>query len=133
MRKRLAKIGFAALAIPLLVWAVPLAVGFFNAKALQGCFLIGSCGCSHDIFLLVEEKEAFNYCPGHKDKKLIGPVSRSADVITIIRARDSLPIYEIKRDNGAYFLSFSPTKGSWRQVDRITNPWRTTLRSYFPE
>lgn len=134
MRKRLVKIGRAALVVILLIWVVPVAFGFFSAKTLQGCFRLASCACGHDVFLLVEEKEAFDYCPGHKEKKLIGPVSRSGDLITVLRAKDSRPEYEIKREDGVYFLRFLSIKNnSWSQVDRITNPWRTTLRSYFPE
>ena len=134
MRKLLVKIGAAALVVILLIWAVPVAIGFFNAKALQGCFLLGNCGCGHDVFLLVEEKEAFDYCPGHDDKKLIGPVSRTGDLIKVIRARDSRPAFEIKREDSAYFVRFLRIKDTrWNQIDRITNPWRTTLRSYFPE
>jgi len=134
MKKWLVRVCVSLSAVALLVWTVPLVIGILSAKALQGSFLLASCACGHDIFLLVEGGEAFDSCPGHGEKKLIGPVTRSGDTVTVLRAGDSRPEYEIKRENDGYHLRFLPIKdGSWHRVERITNPWRTTLRGYFPE
>lgn len=133
-KKRPIVIGTIAGATALLVWAVPVAVGSAQAKPLLGSFLIARCGCGHDIFYLIEETQAFDYCPGHKERKLIGSVTRTGNWVSVGRARDSAPDFELKQEKGGYFLRYSSLKDDdWHAVDQITNPWRTSLRSYFPE
>ena len=133
-KKRLIMIGTIAGAAALLAWAIPVAAGLAQAKPLLGSFMLARCVCGHDIFYLIEETQAFDYCPGHKEKKLIGPVTRAGNLVRVARARDSAPVFELKLEKGGYFLKFSSLKDDdWDAVDQITNPWRTSLRSYFPE
>ena len=134
IKSRLVTISTIAVAVTLLIWAIPVAIGFAQALPLQGSFLLGQCACGHEIFYLIEEAQAFDYCPGHKEKKLVGPVSKNGDLIRISRAKDLAPDFELKLENGGHYLRFLPVKDDeWHYVDQVTNPWRTSLRSYFPE
>ena len=134
MKKRLIVISLFAAGMAFLIWAIPVAIGSARAKPLQGSFLVAGCACGHEIFYLIEHEHAYDYCPGHKEKKLIGPVSRNGNLISVFRARDSVPDFDLKFEKGNHYLKFLSIKDhEWNKIDQITNPWRTLLRSYFPE
>lgn len=134
MKKRIYIIGMFIAAIALLIWAVPIAVGRAQAKPLEGSFLIANCACGHDVFYLIEGGSAYDYCPGHKEKKLIGSVVTDKNHLTVLRAKDGNPDFELKLQDGTYYLRYPALKDDdWDSVAQISNPWRTSWRSYFPE
>lgn len=134
MKNRLRIFGILFAITTLLIWTVPMAVGYARAKTLQGSFFIANCACGHDIFYLIENGRAYDYCPGHKDKKLIGGVVVSDNQLVALRAKDNQPEFELKVDDGSYYLRYPILKDDdWDLVEQTTNPWRTTFRSYLPE
>lgn len=134
MKKRIYIIGMFIAATALLIWCVPIAIGRAQAKPLEGSFLIANCACGHDVFYLIEGGLAYDYCPGHKEKKLIGSVVTNNSHLTILRAKDGIPDIELKLQDGTYYLRYPTLKDDdWDPVEQISNPWRTSWRSYFPE
>ena len=134
MKKQIYIVGIFIAAITLLIWRVPIAIGRAKAKPLEGSFLIANCACGHDVFYLIEGGLAYDYCPGHKEKKLIGSVVTDQNHLTVLRAKDGTPDVELKLQDGTYYLQYPTLKDyDWYPVEQISNPWRTSWRSYFPE
>ena len=134
MKKRIYAIGMIIAAVTLLIWCVPMLIGRAQSKPLEGSFLIANCACGHDIFYLIEGGMAYDYCPGHDEKKLIGSVAEANNQIKVLRSKDGVPDVELKLQDGTYYLRYPTLKDDdWDPVEQITDPWRTSWRSYFPE
>lgn len=134
MKKRIYISIMVIAATALLIWCVPIAIGRAQAKPLEGSFLIATCACGHDVFYHIEGGVAYDYCPGHKQKKLIGHVTTNKGHLTVLRSKDGTPDFELKRQDGTYYLRYPRLKNDdWHAVEKISNPWRTSWRSYFPE
>jgi hypothetical protein len=91
MKKRVYIIGMFIVATALLIWCVPIAIGRAQAKPLEGSFLIANCLCGHDVFYLIEGGFAYDYCSGHKEKRLIGSIVTYNSHLTVLRAKDGNP------------------------------------------
>jgi len=134
MKNRIKIFSVFSVVIALLLWLIPILVGKARVKPLEGSFLVGNCACNHDIFYLIEAGQAYDYCPGHKEKKLIGATTQTSQQVTVYRENNNEPAFQLKLEDNTYYLRFPSLEGSvWTQVEQISNPWRTSLRSYFPE
>ena len=134
MKKRIKIIGLIFIAVPLLVWCIPLLIARTQTEQLEGSFLVGHCACKHEIFYLIEDGKAYDFCPGHKEKKLIGAVVTLGNHLTAYRGSSGTSDFELKLEGSVHYLRFPNIKeNEWFQVEQINNPWRTSLRSYFPE
>lgn len=134
MKKRVYIIGMFIVATALLIWCVPIAIGRAQAKPLEGSFLTANCVCGHDVFYLIEGGFAYDYCPGHKEKRLIGSIVTYNSHLTVLRAKYGVPDIELKLTDGTYYLRYPTLKDDdWYRVEQISNPWRTSWRCYFPE
>lgn len=134
MKKRVCLIGMSIAALALLIWCVPIAIGLALAKPMEGSFLIANCVCGHDVFYLIEGGSGYDFCPGHKEKDLIGPVVTNDSHLTVLRAKDGIPCFELKLQDGTHFLRLPGVENDdWHPVERISNPWRTSWRVYLPE
>lgn len=123
-------------------------VGFWiheknQARPLYGDFdLELRCAGGHEIFLRLEESAAYNNCPGHKDKALIGRIERTPEAVLVHRKKDDAPWMRITWDGKQHHLEFlqrrnsstlegmTPVRGVLAQV---LNPFRTILPRYLPE
>lgn len=133
-KKRIIRTSLFIGAVAILIWATPVGVGLIRAKPLSGSFMISSCACGHEVFYLIENSQAYEYCPGHKQKKLIGPARRDGDLVRVASTTDSAPEFEIKLENGSHFMKFPWLKNDeWEVVEQVSNPSRNSLCGYFPE
>lgn len=133
MKNILVRVGLFTGIPALLVWAVPIAVSQLQAKPFVGSFNTGGCACGHEIFYLIENDDAFYYCPGHREKRLVGPVSKVADGIEVSDLIKKTPDFRIRLEDGDFIFKFASEKSRWHVVEHVTNPWRTSLRWYLPE
>jgi hypothetical protein len=134
MKKLTRTISIVIASTALLVWCIPILIGQARAKPFEGSFLCGNCACNHEIFYLIEGGMAYDYCPGHNDKKLIGTVVTNNNHLTVLRITDGSPDIELKMQDGTYYLHYPSIKDhDWEPIEQINNPWRTSFRSYLPE
>ena len=113
----------------------PIAISAIRSKPLYGCFEMHiSCACGHDIFLCLEEDEAFDYIPGHEHKELIGTIERSDDSVIIYDGKINEPWYQLNYDGKGYTLIILNESDKPEIPTRqINNPWKTWLPLLFAE
>ena len=133
MKKILIRIGLFTGTLAFLGWVIPVVIGMIQAKPFVGSFQTARCACGHDVFYLIEDAEAFEYCPGHKEKRLVGPALKIGNRVEVSDAAKLTPVFQLKFEDGDYFLKFTSVEYDWHVVDQVTNPWRTSLRWYLPE
>lgn len=114
-----------------------------QTKPLYGNFDIGmKCMGGHEIFLDLETSNAYENCPGHRDRKRINRVVRTRNSVTILDPRDDLPWFRVDWNGSVHSLSFLkrpdsqslmgmiPIRGP---IHQVTNPWRLWLPRLLPE
>lgn len=114
-----------------------------RARPLYGDFDMGlKCMGGHEIFLRLEEHEAFNNCPGHRDKDLIGKLERTGNSAIILRKKDNIPWMRVDWNGSFHSLVFLQSRNSstlegmaskLTPLPQVTNPFRTKLPRYLPE
>ena len=114
-----------------------------QAQPLYGNFDVGmKCMGGHEIFLDLEFSHAYQNCPGHRDRKLIGRIVRTKDSATIIDLRDSTPWLRIEWNGTTHSVSVIEKPDSQSTIgmisasqttNQVNNPWRLWLPRLLPE
>ena len=111
----------------------PRLVAASKARPLYGNFDMGlRCMGGHEIFLYLDETQAYENCPGHRDLDPMGPVVRAKDSLTILHTKDSTPWLRIDYDGSRHTVT-SAEKGWSEDLPQVANPWRTWLPKLLPE
>ena len=114
-------------------YLTPRLVAASKARPLYGNFDMGlRCMGGHEIFLFLDETQAYENCPGHRDLDPMGPITRTANSLTILNSRDSTSWLRIDYD-GSHHTVTSATKGWTEDLPQVANPWRTWLPTLLPE
>ena len=67
MKKKLAIMAASVVVLSVAGYLIPIAVSVATAKPLYGNFYTESvCAGGHEIFLFLDEHEAYESCPGHR-------------------------------------------------------------------
>jgi hypothetical protein len=132
-RRILARVTIVLALFLVLVYFVPISVSSFRSQPLYGNFDMGmKCMGGHEIFLFLEEDEAFEHCPGHRDMSLMGRIERTGDSITIYQKHDDAPWCRVDFDGSEHSLVFLKDS-SRHDLPQVNNPWRTWLPRLLPE
>ncbi len=131
------------LIIGLIVYVVPRLYATSSARPLEGIFDVGmECMGGHEVFLELSGSEAFDNCPGHRERKMRAKVIRDNKTATIIDPRDDQPWIRIEWDGSGHSMEFLkrpdsqsvfgmfPARG---EIDQVTNPWRLWIPRLLPE
>ena len=86
----------------------------------------------HEIFLYLDQDEAFEHCPGHRDMTLLGRIERDETSVTVFRQHDDTPSFRVDLDGSDYSI-VSLTNSSAHDLQQVNNPWRTWLPRFCPE
>jgi hypothetical protein len=86
----------------------------------------------HEIFLYLEEKEAFEHCPGHRDMSLMGRIERSGESVMIHGKHDDAPMWRVDFEGSVHSLVVLDDS-STHDLSQVNNPWRTWLPQLFSE
>ena len=86
----------------------------------------------HEIFLYLDGAQAYEHCPGHRDMDPMGPITRTADSVTILHAKDRSPWLRIDYDGTAHKVT-RIRDGRLYELPQVNNPWRTWLPTLLPE
>jgi hypothetical protein len=114
-------------------YVVPRVVSASAARPLYGNFDMGlKCMGGHEIFLYLDGTQAYEHCPGHRDMEPMGPITRTADSVTILHAKDSAPWLRIDYNGTAHKVT-RVRDGRLYDLSQVNNPWRTWLPTLFPE
>lgn len=114
-------------------YLVPRLVSAANARPLYGNFDMGmKCMGGHEIFLYLDGTQAYQHCPGHRDMEPMGSITRSADLVTILHAKDGTPWLRIGYDGTAHKAT-RVRDGQSYPLPQVNNPWRTWLPGILPE
>ena len=114
-------------------YLVPRLVSAANARPLYGNFDMGmKCMGGHEIFLYLDGTQAYQHCPGHRDMEPMGSITRSADSVTILHAKDGTPWLRIDYD-GTSHRATRVRDGQLYPLPQVNNPWRTWLPGILPE
>ena len=133
MKRKRVRIAMAIGLLSVLVYFVPIWISSAKARPLYGDFdLDVRCMGGHEIFLHLDEDEAFDHCPGHRDMRSLGRIERSANSVTVRRKKDDAPLYRVDFKGGNHSLNF--LRGSPpHDLPHVNNPWRTWLPRFLPE
>ena len=140
--KKALQIAAGLILIGVITYALPLLQGARSARPLNGVFDVQlKCMGGHEIFLEITDDDAFENCPGHRNRKMAGRVVRDAKSATVIDPRDDRPWFRVEWDGSKHSLAFLkqpdsqsifgmiPVRGEIRQM---TNPWRLWLPRLLP-
>lgn len=114
-------------------YLVPRLIAVSKVRPLYGNFEIGSrCMGGHEIFLYLDETQAYESCPGHRNLDLMGSVVRTKDALTIFHSKDGTPWLRIAYDGSRHTVT-SVEKGWSKDLPQVANPWRTWLPKFWSE
>lgn len=105
-----------------------------TARPLYGNFDVDShCSGGHDIFLELDSSDAYFNCPGHRDRRHIGIVTRTENSATIIDPKG--PWARVHWNAGVHTVTFlgNTTTTAPLRIGQVTEHWRTELPKYLPE
>ena len=141
--KKLIWIVSSVVVIGVLGFVSPWVVRARAAQSLIGVFDVElECMDGHEIFLELTEDEAYDNCPGHRDRKKVARIIRDSKSVTVSDSRDDQPWFRINWDGTKHTLDFLkrpdsqsmfgmiPVRGD---VAQVTNPWRLWLPLMLPE
>ena len=119
--------------VSVVVYSVPVFVSSFKSRPLYGNFDIGmKCMCGHETFLHLEEDEAFEHCPGHRDMSVLGRIERHKNSVTIHRKEDDAPWCRVESKDNNHSLVFLKDSSA-QDLPQVNTPWRTWLPELLPE
>jgi hypothetical protein len=132
-RRILARVTMFLALFLVLVYIVPILVSSSRSQPLHGNFDMGmKCMGGHEIFLYLDEDEAFEHCPGHRDMSLMGRIERDENSVTIHRKHDDVPWCRVDLDGSDHSLVFLDDS-SRHELPQVNNPWRTWFPRLLPE
>lgn len=133
MKRKLVIVAIVIGLLSVIVYIVPIVVASSKARPLYGNFDIGmKCMGGHEIFLYLDEDEAFKHCPGHRDMSLMGRIERDGHSVTVHRKHDDAPWCRVDLDGSDHSLVFLDDS-SRHDLPQVNNPWRTWLPRLLPE
>lgn len=118
--------------IPVVTYYLSIFVSELKSKPLIGHFTVGdpvTCMCGHEDFLLIHEYSFYYYCPGHRERDLIGKVIRSKNIATLIN-NDGHIEFKIRWNGKAHY---DIKNGKKTLIKQVNNPWRTWLPWFLSE
>ena len=132
-RKTIIRAGLIIGLLLTLVFFVPIVIANANSRPLYGDFDMGvQCMGGHEIFLHLDEDEAFDNCPGHRDMTAVGRVERSGNSVTIHRPKDDIPWCRVNLEGSNHTFTFL-SSNSTHDIPQVNNPWRTWFPKFLPE
>lgn len=122
-------------------YIVPIVVKSANAVPLHGDYDMNlMCMGGHEIFLRLENEFAYEHCPGHRDKILIGRIIRD-EASLIILDQEGEHFVRVQQDGDDLTVERliwpkEPTilqLVGKRKIKQVNNPWRTWFPRMLPE
>ncbi|MGJ8643126.1 MAG: hypothetical protein ACSHX9_06940 [Luteolibacter sp.] len=132
-RKKAILLLSCVLCIGLVAWRLPILLQKSKAKPLQGYFGSWNCACGHENFYELVGNDAFEICPGHRERKHLGKVIRTKDTATVISPKTKAPTLIFTYDGTKHFCDLLYSGSVPIPFEQINNPWRTVLPKYLPE
>ena len=112
---------------------IPRLISVSTARPLYGNFDRGiQCMGGHEIFLFLDETQAYKHCPGHRNLDPMGPITRTASSVTIHNVDDNTPRLRIDYTISGHTIT-SATEGWSESLPQVSDPWRTWLPTLLPE
>jgi hypothetical protein len=108
-----------------------------KSRPLYGYYDIDArCMGGHEIFLDLKMDLAYQYCPGHRDRKLVGRVIRDSSSATVVDPKDGKLWFRIDWNGIGHSLTFLKDGDSssviglirdHKDLHQVTSPFRIWL------
>lgn len=87
----------------------------------------------HEIFMDLDNTEAYENCPGHRNRRRIGRLDRDATSATVIGARET-PLMRFEWNGSSHSVHWLlSANSSSLPIAQTTNPWRLWIPRFLPE